>query len=76
MKMTLNALLSHEKWHTNSNVLMMGVKLDWMKLQDDAELKVMGPIQVVLSNFYSACASIWGKVYVQLCRFYKDLNEN
>lgn len=55
---------------------MMGVKLDWMKLQDDAELKVMVPIQVVLSNFYSACASIWGKVYVQLCRFYKDLNEN
>lgn len=45
MKVSLNTPLTRRKWHRNSNVLM--------KLQDDVESKVMCPIQVVLSNFYS-----------------------
>lgn len=31
----------------------VGIKVDEMRLKDDAELTVMGPIQVVLLNFYS-----------------------
>lgn len=31
----------------------VGIKVDEMRLKDDAELTVMGPIEVALLNFYS-----------------------